>query len=42
MTPDVRAVVAIGLRGQFGLNGRLPWEGRKDPEFVADVERFLG
>jgi dihydromethanopterin reductase len=39
--PDVRAVIAIGLRGQFGLNGRLPWEGRKDREFVADVERFF-
>jgi hypothetical protein len=21
---DVRAVIAIGLRGQFGLRGRLP------------------
>ena len=41
MMPDVRAVVAIGQRGQFGLNGRLPWEGRKDSEFVADVERFF-
>ncbi len=41
MMPDVRAVIAIGLRGQFGLNGRLPWEGCKDREFVADVERFF-
>ena len=24
---DVRAVIAIGLRGQFGLHGRPPWEG---------------
>lgn len=39
--PDVRAVIAIGLQGQFGLNGRLPWEGRKDREFTADVERFF-
>ncbi len=39
--PDVRAVIAIGLRGQFGLNGRLPWEGHKGHEFVADVARFF-
>jgi dihydromethanopterin reductase len=39
--PDVRAVVAIGQRGQFGLNGHLPWEGRKDREFVEDVARFF-
>ena len=26
---DVRAVIAIGLRGQFGLRGRLPWEGNR-------------
>jgi len=32
---------AIGRRGQLGLNGRLPWEGNKDPEFVADVARFF-
>jgi dihydromethanopterin reductase len=38
---DVRAVVAIGQRGQFGLNGRLPWEGNRAREFVADVERFF-
>ena len=25
---DVRAVIAIGLRGQFDLRGRLPWEGK--------------
>ena len=39
--PDVRAVVAIGLRGQFGLDSRLPWEGNRTREFVADVERFF-
>lgn len=39
--PDVRAVVAIGQRGQFGLNGRLPWEGNKDRAFVDDVKRFF-
>jgi dihydromethanopterin reductase len=38
---DVRAIVAIGLRGQFGLRGRLPWEGNRGREYVADVERFL-
>ena len=26
---DVRAMCAIGQRGQLGLNGRLPWEGNK-------------
>ena len=35
---DVRAVIAIGLRGQFGLHGRLPWEGTRRA-YVADVER---
>lgn len=38
---DVRAICAIGKRGQLGLNGVLPWEGHTDPEFVADVERFF-
>ncbi len=41
MMPDVRAVIAIGLQGQFGLNGRLPWEGNRQRAFVADVERFF-
>ncbi len=41
MMPDVRAVVAIGLQGQFGFAGQLPWEGSTDPLFVADVERFF-
>jgi dihydromethanopterin reductase len=31
---------AIGRRGQLGLNGRMPWEGERGPEFVADVARF--
>ncbi len=38
--PDIRAMIAIGLRGQFGLNGQLPWEGDKRQEFKADVARF--
>jgi dihydromethanopterin reductase len=38
--PDVRAMIAIGLGGQFGLKGKLPWEGDKRPEFKADVARF--
>jgi dihydromethanopterin reductase len=38
--PDVRAMIAIGLRGQFGLDGKLPWEGDKRLEFKADVARF--
>jgi dihydromethanopterin reductase len=32
---------AVGQRGQLGLNGRLPWEGNKSPEYVADVARFF-
>ena len=38
---DIRAMCAIGLRGQLGLNGRLPWEGNKGREYVADVARFF-
>jgi dihydromethanopterin reductase len=38
--PDVRSMCAIGMRGQLGLNGLLPWEGNKGPEYKADVERF--
>ena len=38
---DVRAMCAIGLRGQLGLNGRLPWEGNNGREYVADVARFF-
>jgi hypothetical protein len=37
---DVRALIAIGLRGQFGLGGRLPWEGNRGREYVADVEHI--
>lgn len=36
----VRSMCAIGQRGQLGLNGQLPWEGTKAPEYKADVERF--
>jgi dihydromethanopterin reductase len=32
---------AIGLRGQLGLNGKLPWEGATGAEFIADVARFF-
>ena len=39
--PDVRSICAIGLRGQMGLNGVLPWEGEQHPEFTADVARFF-
>lgn len=39
--PDVRSMCAIGLGGQLGLNGHLPWEGDARPEFVADVARFF-
>ena len=37
----VRVICAIGRSGQLGLNGHLPWEGNRDREFVADVERFF-
>ena len=39
--PDIRAMCAIGRRGQLGLNGRMPWEGAKGPEYTADVHRFF-
>ncbi|MBS0445439.1 MAG: dihydrofolate reductase [Proteobacteria bacterium] len=39
--PDVRSICAIGLRGQLGLNGRLPWEGTRSQPYVADVQRFF-
>jgi dihydromethanopterin reductase len=38
---DVRAMCAIGKRGQLGLGGRMPWEGETGAEFVADVARFF-
>jgi dihydromethanopterin reductase len=38
---DVRAICAIGKRGQLGLAGRMPWEGHPGPEFKADVARFF-
>ncbi len=37
----VRVICAIGQSGQLGLNGHLPWEGSRDPEYVADVARFF-
>jgi dihydromethanopterin reductase len=38
--PCVRAMCAIGQRGQLGLRGQLPWEGERGREYIADVERF--
>lgn len=38
---DVRAMLAIGRRGQLGLDGRLPWEGAQGDEYRTDVERFF-
>jgi dihydromethanopterin reductase len=38
---DVRSMCAIGQRGQLGLDGRLPWEGNRGREYVADVQRFF-
>ena len=39
--PEIRAMCAIGRRGQLGLNGRMPWEGAKGPGYTADIQRFL-
>jgi dihydromethanopterin reductase len=38
---DVRAMCAIGMRGQLGLGGKMPWEGNKGSEYLADVARFF-
>ncbi len=38
---DVRAMCAIGSRGQLGLHGALPWEGEKGAVFRRDVDRFF-
>lgn len=38
---DIRCICAIGLSGQLGLDGGLPWEGDPRPPFRADVERFF-
>jgi len=37
----VRSMCAIGLSGQLGLLGRLPWEGRTEQSFSDDVSRFF-
>lgn len=37
----VRVICAIGRSGQMGLEGRLPWEGNRAPEYKADVARFF-
>ncbi len=39
--PIVRSILAIGQRGQLGLQGSMPWEGQADPEYTADVARFF-
>jgi dihydromethanopterin reductase len=38
---DVRAMLAIGLQGQLGLRGHLPWEGATGRAFKDDVARFF-
>jgi len=38
---DVRAICAIGKRGQLGLGGRMPWEGNRGAVYRADVARFF-
>ena len=37
----VKVICAIGQSGQMGLEGRLPWEGNRSPEYKADVARFF-
>ena len=37
---EVRAMCAIGARGQLGLRGQMPWEGEPGAEFREDVRRF--
>jgi len=32
---------AVGRRGQLGLNGRMPREGAKGREYMADVRLFF-
>jgi len=41
MQTTVRVICAVGRSGQLGLEGGLPWEGNRSPEFVADVARFF-
>ena len=38
---DVRTMCAIGLSGQLGLDGKLPWEGTSGREYRADVAWFF-
>src|SRR4029453_10662604 len=38
---DVRSICAIGQRGQLGLKGHMPWEGRTERAFIEDVGRFF-
>lgn len=38
---EVRSMCAVGLSGQLGLRGQMPWEGDRRPEFQADVARFF-
>lgn len=41
MNTLIRSVCAVGMSGQMGLRGRLPWEGTRDPIFVDDAARFF-
>jgi dihydromethanopterin reductase len=38
---NVRSMCAIGQSGQLGLDGALPWEGRREQPFIDDVARFF-
>ncbi|SNB50961.1 dihydromethanopterin reductase [Arboricoccus pini] len=38
---DVRAMCAIGQRGQIGLDGGMPWSGTEGRIYEADVARFF-
>jgi dihydromethanopterin reductase len=39
--PEIRAMCAIGQRGQLGLSGHMPWEGEKGQAYRDDVARFF-
>jgi dihydromethanopterin reductase len=39
--PEIRAMCAIGQRGQLGLGGHMPWEGEKGQTYKDDVARFF-
>lgn len=39
MNPGVHLIAAVGLSGQIGLDGKVPWHGQ--PHFAENTERDL-